>query len=159
MKVNSLKWEDGWQMTTSPFSALPTYLIPQPLCGLCGMLSFSTSCFFFCHSLSFSVCLPWFVRTQGVVVWGDCGKRQRNKHHIPRRVMSTAPHYQRIVFSFVSVLHTAGLSWGVMRDIYILQIQLKRLCNIHPKTIFFNFWSFHMLPTEYAEFLSLNPYA
>ena len=69
--------------------------MPQPLCGLWVALSFFTSPFFSPAPLCLRLSPSRFVRTQGVVVRGNCGrKRQRNKHHIPMRVMSNLPHYQ-----------------------------------------------------------------
>lgn len=105
---------DKWPSPCSP-TELPTHLIPQPLCGQCGMLFFFLPPCFSPLPLFFSpVCLLGLVKTWGVVVLGNCGQTQRNKHHIPRRGMSKVPHYPHTVFSFGPVLHTTVSSWFIM---------------------------------------------
>ncbi len=113
--------------------------MPQPFWGLWVALSFFTSPFFsaFCFSLSLclSLSLSWFVRTQGVVVRGNCGrKRKRNKHHIPMRVMSNLPHYQHKpsfhLFMWVSVCVFLSLSLSLSHKhtIYYSLGALLRKC-------------------------------
>lgn len=112
--------------------------MPQALCGLWVALSFFTSPVFSC-SFAVSVSLTRFVRTQGVVVSGDCErKRQRNKHHVPVNGMSNLPHYQHKPFLLICVCvyvcfclsHTPSTN-DLVYLFVSLYLSLETHCMIH----------------------------